>query len=71
MAGTGRLVTALAECAGRPEKQLAMLAPDSATAHRAAAADWRATLTKSGMAEGLREEGPSHDWTAAADRLVE
>eukprot|EP00965_Chrysotila_dentata_P067362 2229368-Pleurochrysis_carterae.AAC.1 len=71
MAGTGRLATALAECAGRPEKQMALLAPDSATAHRAAAADWRATLAKAGAAEELREEGPPRDWTAAADRLVE
>eukprot|EP00965_Chrysotila_dentata_P000774 24418-Pleurochrysis_carterae.AAC.1 len=34
MAGAGRLVTALAECAGRPEKQMAMLAGLGAGASR-------------------------------------
>eukprot|EP00965_Chrysotila_dentata_P023711 785731-Pleurochrysis_carterae.AAC.1 len=71
MAGAGRLGAALAECAERPEKQMAMLAPDSAVAHRAAATDWRTALAKAGIAEAIRAEGSPPDWAAAADRLVE
>eukprot|EP00965_Chrysotila_dentata_P132148 4369393-Pleurochrysis_carterae.AAC.2 len=50
---------------------MAMLAPDTATAHRAAAADWRTALAKAGMGEALRAEGPLLNWAEAADMLVE